>query len=152
MIPINLTGKKFGRLTVLSYDSSSRGTGHAWWLCKCKCGRMLFVKSSRLKSGTTRSCGCLAKESARKLLTKYAKSEKHKGQGNPSWKGDDAKHAAIHTWLNRHFKKKKCEECGTEKNLEFALKAGERHGHDRQRYKVLCRSHHMVYDYQNKMR
>lgn len=154
MKPIDLKDHAFGRLRVKQYDESSRGTGHAWWFCRCDCQNTpeFSVRASRLLDGTTRSCGCLAKESARKVLTKYARSKKHKGAGNPSWKGDDAKHSAIHTWLNRHYKKVACEVCGTTQKLEFALSAGRSHGHDRQRYRVLCRSHHMKFDYKNGMR
>jgi hypothetical protein len=151
MTPINLKGKKFGRLTVLSYDKTSIKSGHAWWYCQCSCEKKTIksYRASRLKEGTTRSCGCLAKESARKLLTKYANGPDYRDSGNHRWKGDGAKHAAIHTWLNRHFKKKKCEVCGTDKKLHFALKTGETHSHTRSNYRVLCASDHARYDYKS---
>ena len=31
------------------------------WLCKCQCGNELIVSASNLKSGNTKSCGCLIK-------------------------------------------------------------------------------------------
>lgn len=58
----NLEGKKFGRLTVISLSDRRTSGGNAIWLCKCDCGSETFVSSSRLKNGSTRSCGCLAKE------------------------------------------------------------------------------------------
>jgi len=48
----DLTGKKFGWLTAEAYLGNSR------WQCRCDCGRETTVKTSHLKSGHTRSCGC----------------------------------------------------------------------------------------------
>lgn len=154
MTPTNLKGKVFGRLKVISYDENSRGSGHARWFCTCSCNpsRKISIRASHLKDGSTKSCGCFSIEAGRKFLLFYSNSRKHKGAGNPRWKGDGAKHSSIHTWLNRHYRKKKCEECGTTDKLEFALKSGMEHGHDRKRYRVLCRSDHMKYDYKSGIR
>lgn len=56
----DLTGQKFGRLTVL-YEN---GRKHAEivWHCKCDCGNECDVLSSNLRNGKTQSCGCLQKE------------------------------------------------------------------------------------------
>ena len=61
---IDLTGKVFGRLTVLSFDSSKgeRGKQRAYWLCKCECGKSKVVCSHDLRTEKTKSCGCLKKE------------------------------------------------------------------------------------------
>ena len=59
---IDLTGQRFGRLTVIresSYRSNKSGT---WWECQCECGKIVNVLSVRLRYGTTKSCGCLRKE------------------------------------------------------------------------------------------
>ena len=59
---IDLTGQVFGRLTVISrVESSSRG--EARWLCECACGNRSTVTTSRLRSRSTKSCGCLKAES-----------------------------------------------------------------------------------------
>lgn len=58
--PIDLTGQKFGRLLVL--EKAKIRQGHTHWRCLCDCGNETFVESYQLKSGTTKSCGCLAKE------------------------------------------------------------------------------------------
>ena len=55
---IDLTGQRFGRLTVLRRD----GYGNAWqtmWLCQCDCGNVSRVDRGNLVRGRTRSCGCL---------------------------------------------------------------------------------------------
>lgn len=57
----DLTGMKFGRLTVVELDHLRRG---AYWKCKCECGNDVIVLGSRLLSGVTKSCGCLKKEKA----------------------------------------------------------------------------------------
>jgi len=147
MNPINLKGKRFGRLVVIEYDENSKKSGHAYWLCRCSCGKYKYVRSSHLGSGNTKSCGCLAADVGRKFLKKYANSKNHRGEGNPQWRGERAKYQSFHAWLTRHYKKTSCEECGSKKNLDWALKKGCKHGHDRKRYIVLCRTDHLKYDY-----
>lgn len=58
----DLVGKKFGKLTVLSRAPdriSSRGRREAMWRCLCECGRATVVRDYLLRSGETKSCGCL---------------------------------------------------------------------------------------------
>ena len=63
----DLTGKIFGRLTVLKrvedyvFESGER---MVQWLCECSCSEhnKVVVTRSNLKNGNTRSCGCLQKE------------------------------------------------------------------------------------------
>lgn len=59
---LDLTGQKFGRLTVLSYAETRNG--RARWLCRCDCGKEKTVDTASLKSGKTKSCGCLNLEKA----------------------------------------------------------------------------------------
>jgi len=54
---INLTGQKFGLLTVEKLSRIRKG--HAMWLCKCDCGTIKEVQAGNLKSGETKACGCL---------------------------------------------------------------------------------------------
>ena len=61
---IDLTGKKFNRLTVLEKLDKR---GNEWyWKCKCDCGNICEVAGVSLRSNRTKSCGCLKKESDRK--------------------------------------------------------------------------------------
>ena len=48
----NLNGQKFGSLLVLKYDSDYK------WFCECLCGKIVSVKSGKLKNGETKTCGC----------------------------------------------------------------------------------------------
>ena len=61
---IDLTGQRFGRLTVLHRVQRTDRKG-VWWLCKCDCGGEKIVETAKLRHGVTRSCGCLADESKR---------------------------------------------------------------------------------------
>lgn len=57
---IDLSGQKFGRLTVIErVDNDEKGT---YWLCKCDCGNTKTVSASNLKRGNVQSCGCYATE------------------------------------------------------------------------------------------
>lgn len=52
------TGMRFGWLTVNEYVGSD-SYGNARWDCTCACGNHTVVTSTALRSGRTRSCGCL---------------------------------------------------------------------------------------------
>lgn len=145
---IDLKGKRYNHLVVVKFIKVI--STHAYWVCKCDCGKKIKARGSHLKTGSITSCGCFSRERSRIQLTKYANSPAHKGAGNPQWKGTKAGHSSIHTWLNRYYKKEKCEECDSKKNLDWALKKGKKHSHNRNNYKVLCRSHHLKYDYTKK--
>nr|DAG20580.1 MAG TPA: restriction enzyme [Caudoviricetes sp.] len=54
---IDLVGHRFGRLVVLS-----RSTTSAKWICRCDCGNLVEVTTTHLKTGHTKSCGCLQKD------------------------------------------------------------------------------------------
>lgn len=57
---IDLTGQKFGRLLCLSATEEREPTnGTVKWKCLCDCGEIIFVNSNNLRTGNTRSCGCL---------------------------------------------------------------------------------------------
>jgi hypothetical protein len=59
---INLIGKQIGRWTVLRRTSGTQTT----WVCRCACGSERMVSTSSLRSGMSKSCGCLQKEIVRK--------------------------------------------------------------------------------------
>lgn len=59
----NLTGKKFGRLTVIK-EAGTTQDRRKLWECICECGNITIVRSQTLLNGSTKSCGCLRKELA----------------------------------------------------------------------------------------
>ena len=64
---IDITGQKFGRLKVIGRIYRKNKYRHTYWLCKCECGAEKIVDKSCLKSGKTKSCGCLVMENIRKI-------------------------------------------------------------------------------------
>ena len=72
---IDLTGQRFGRLTVIERAEdyvSPKGKRHPRWLCHCDCGNTVSVYGEFLRDGRIKSCGCLMREIA---------AEKHKTHG-----------------------------------------------------------------------
>jgi hypothetical protein len=59
----DLTGERFGRWLVVEH-SHVKAKNH-YWLCRCDCGREKAVGVSGLKTGLSRSCGCLMRELAK---------------------------------------------------------------------------------------
>ena len=59
---IDLTGKVFGRLTVLSMAVKKDSKGPTRWLCVCECGGTATTTPTSLTQGKTKSCGCLMRE------------------------------------------------------------------------------------------
>ncbi|MDT6278115.1 hypothetical protein NNL50_11280, partial [Enterococcus faecium] len=57
----NLTGRRFGKLTVIGLSAKKAGR-KSYWVCQCDCGNKHLVRSDSLKSGNVQSCGCLKKE------------------------------------------------------------------------------------------
>lgn len=57
----DLTGRKFGRLTVLEFHGKDKER-RIQWKCMCECGNEIVTTGKRLRNGTTKSCGCLHKE------------------------------------------------------------------------------------------
>lgn len=57
----HLTGRRFGRLTVLR-PTEERRDRQIVWLCRCDCGNTTLVRTNSLTCGNTRSCGCLLNE------------------------------------------------------------------------------------------
>lgn len=58
-----MIGEQFGRLTVISFVGRDKYR-NKFYLCKCKCGTEKIIFRSSLKTGATKSCGCLNKEIA----------------------------------------------------------------------------------------
>ena len=62
----DLTGKRFGRLTVVGRADPPTKKAQKFWHCVCDCGNTKDVVSHNLISGCTRSCGCLMNEARHK--------------------------------------------------------------------------------------
>ena len=57
----DLTGQKFGRLTVIRDSGLRASNGSVKWECLCECGNICYKIGSSLKSNHVQSCGCYLK-------------------------------------------------------------------------------------------
>ena len=78
MKPADLTGRRFGRLVVVSF-AGCRGAKRLW-NCKCDCGKETMSAAGNLVSGRAASCGCVAIEKT------VARSTTHGGCGSPEYR------------------------------------------------------------------
>lgn len=67
----DLTGQRFGRLTVLGRKQNDKKN---IWLCQCDCGNTAFVYKHDIVSGKTKSCGCLRREATAANRKKHGMS------------------------------------------------------------------------------
>lgn len=79
----NLVGKRFGRLTVVSWSGRDRGNNA--WNCVCDCGNHIIARSSPLGAGGVKSCGCLARETKSSFRHGMAGKGKKKSPTYSSW-------------------------------------------------------------------
>jgi hypothetical protein len=77
IIPVNrtgrfkdLTGQKFGRLYVIKIYGRNK-SGSVLWLCRCDCGQYTRSNGCNLRSGGSKSCGCLHREIVRNSPTRF---------------------------------------------------------------------------------
>lgn len=63
----DISNQKFGRLTVLYRVFPNSKQGSARWHCVCECGNEIDVDGVKIRTGHTKSCGCLVKENMAKL-------------------------------------------------------------------------------------
>lgn len=69
---LDLTGKKYGRWTVIekakSKANASLNDRENYWKCICECGKVKEIRGSSLRNGNSKSCGCFAKEQTSKFV------------------------------------------------------------------------------------
>ena len=127
-VKIDLTGHKYGKLTVLTIDTDIPGKKKKW-LCKCECGNETIVSGSNLRNGHTKSCLKCGYESTKKAITKHGQSHtklfyvwnsmksRCENQKNKSYKDYGAKGISV------------CEEWHDSVNFfEWALRNGYKEG------------------------
>lgn len=77
-VRLDLTGQKFGRLTVVSFRDQL-GHGNFSWNCECSCGKwgVFPVQQNCLRSGQTKSCGCIRIEKAAENKRRHVANQRH---------------------------------------------------------------------------
>lgn len=89
----DLSGMKFGKLTVLYPGNKSNKGNGSFWVCMCDCGKQCEIQASKLKSGHTTSCGCahsdliidLSGKVFGKLTVLKDSGKRRKGSGGVIW-------------------------------------------------------------------
>lgn len=71
---IDITGKKFGRLTVIKRLHVNKNK-FIVWECKCDCGKTIHQLSYPLRQGEVKSCGCLNTEMRLERITTHGLSK-----------------------------------------------------------------------------
>lgn len=82
----DLTGKQFGRLTVISIHKREYSK-ETYWKCLCSCGNKKIVSARSLRSNKTTSCGCYHKEIIQSIIIPklIEKNKKQIGELHPNW-------------------------------------------------------------------
>lgn len=79
---IDLTGKVYGRLTVISFSHTKQPKHRHYWNCICQCGNIHVAQSYLMRAGLTQSCGCLKKEAFKYSITH---GESHRTKEYSAW-------------------------------------------------------------------
>ena len=68
-----MIGRKFGKLLIISHSHTKQYTKSKveYYECLCECGNKKVISLDKMKSGNTRSCGCLRREKTIKRFTKH---------------------------------------------------------------------------------
>lgn len=66
---INLTGNRYGKLTVLKRHKENDKYNKPQWLCQCDCGKEIIVLGNNLRLGLSESCGCVRIEKNKRRTT-----------------------------------------------------------------------------------
>lgn len=104
----DISRKIFGKLWALKPTKERASNGSVIWLCKCECGKGVYVSQTKLQTGNTQSCGCIrglpeGEASFNELFHQYRKSARTRGHLFKLSKNDF-----------RGLTKQNCKYCGAE--------------------------------------
>lgn len=71
---IDLTNQKFGKLTALYPIYFKNNNQHTRWVCKCDCGNIVSIDLGNLRSGKSKSCGCVNSSNEEKIIALLIKN------------------------------------------------------------------------------
>ena len=77
---VDETGNKYGKLTVLKQDGWKDKRREAIWICQCECGNVVKVQGGNLRSGNSKSCGCIGASYGEASVEKLLKDNNIKYQ------------------------------------------------------------------------
>ena len=95
----DLTGQRFGRLTAIERAGTNKKR-YITWLCQCDCGNTTIAVGSDIKSGHTRSCGCLQRD----RLIEYNKSDSKRSRTSELNKVRKRTHGMRYTRIYKEWR------------------------------------------------
>ena len=122
----SLAGRRFGRLIVTTKYASERmgNRRRIYWLCECECGSTAWVARDNLFGGTM-SCGCLARELARKRMMTHGKSHP-RSRLYESWVHMNSRCSNPDTWDFYNYGRRGIKVCSRWRSFEnFAQDMGD---------------------------
>ena len=145
----DITNIRFNKLLAVTFHHRNkiekRGT---YWNFLCDCGKEVVLRIDSVKTGNTKSCGCI------RIATTTWRGIKN--EDHPAWKGEKAGYQAIHIWVRKMLgKARECGVCNNSsaKRYEWA-NISEKYKRDLKDYVSLCQSCHVKYHWglrKNKM-
>lgn len=92
----DLTGKKFGRLTVIKKSAKKVKNRNVQWDCVCTCGNHVTEDGYNLRHGKTKSCGCLRNELTRERIKNNQAFQNFMGNSKNLRNSNGVSYASIH--------------------------------------------------------
>lgn len=80
---LDLTGQTFNKLTVIK-EAPRVASNKSRWYCRCECGNEIAVHTMHLRSGHTKSCGCIPRQNSDRVMNE--EGEMVRPDGYHSWK------------------------------------------------------------------
>lgn len=77
----DMSEERFGRLTIVRW--AGRRGKHNLWECICDCGNTCYRRQDHVKSGKSRSCGCVAVENQKRIFTKHGGASFDRSKRHP---------------------------------------------------------------------
>jgi len=117
----DMTGLKFGRWNVLSFDKNSEGSSISKWHCVCECGTYKTISGNTLRQKKSLSCGCYYKEISGNS-TRLKIGENASNQWFSKYKRRARDNKLEFTITRKHFQEKviqNCYYCGTPPSERF---------------------------------
>ncbi|MCI2033844.1 MAG: AP2 domain-containing protein [Lactobacillus sp.] len=97
----DLTGLRCGRLVVQERAGIAKN-GNALWRCQCDCGNVCVVNAYSLRTGNTRSCGCLRRENSRQAMYSNPKMRAHIANSHSLFTADGQPVASAYRSSRNH--------------------------------------------------
>ena len=110
---------------------------HGEWRGCLRCGEATWFNMARIVNGGGKYCSRICSN----------KSTQKRGSENQNWKGDKVGYWGIHDWLKTNYGVAvKCEQCGSEKKVQWAKLENKKYERKRENFWQLCARCHVIYD------